>query len=77
LERQEAIDKGTLPPSSEQYKYDGDISALPMIPTKDSDKELDNSLNLIYARLHTGEIVQPSGSKAKKLCDALHLRLSG
>jgi hypothetical protein len=52
-EAQDAILKGTLPPGSEQYNYNGDINAVPVVHTS---SEVDKFVNNIAARMKTGDL---------------------
>ena len=50
---QDAALKGTLPPASEQYNYDGDVNAAPVVHTA---SEVNKFVNNIAARLKTGDL---------------------
>lgn len=52
-EIQDAILKGTLPPGSDQYNYDGDLNAVAAVH---SANEVDKFVNNITARLKTGDL---------------------
>lgn len=50
---QDAALKGALPPASEQYNYDGDVNAAPIVHAV---SEVDKFINNIAARLKTGDL---------------------
>ena len=52
-EAQDAILKGTLPPGSEQYNYDGDINAIPVINTA---SKVDKFIHNVTAMVQTGDL---------------------
>jgi hypothetical protein len=52
-EAQDAILKGTLPPGSEQYNYDGDINAVPVVHTA---SKVDKFVHNITAMMQTGDL---------------------
>lgn len=52
-ETQNAILKGTLPPGSEKYNYDGDMNAVPRVSPAN---EVNKVVNNVTAKLKTGDL---------------------
>ncbi|KAL3418928.1 hypothetical protein PVAG01_09149 [Phlyctema vagabunda] len=55
-ERQSAMIKGSLPPGSEQYAYDGDINAKDTMPDDEQRDDVNLDFNRLLARFHTGDV---------------------
>lgn len=67
-EAQDAIFKGTLPPGSEKYNYDGDINAAPVVQ---SVSEVDKFVNNITAKLKSGNLTVDQVRKINKRLTSL------